>query len=72
MWDWPSRKLSAPRVDDGPAGEAGWNDVYSKMGRPEKPEEYGLEEKYKDIEGVDQAAMKDIAEKIRIIEEAVE
>lgn len=49
--------LKIPASED---DKDGWNAVYTKLGRPEKPDDYGIVEKYKDTPGVNVDGMKEI------------
>lgn len=49
--------LKIPAAED---DKDGWNAVYNKLGRPETPEGYGLEDKFKDVPGFSPEAMKEI------------
>jgi len=53
----PNAVLKIPSNDEDPA----WNDVYNKIGRPEKPDDYNMDA-LKDVPGVEEDKLKEIAE----------
>lgn len=53
----PTSVLKIPSSEE----DTAWNDVYTRLGRPEKPEDYNTEV-LKDIQGIDEAKVKEITE----------
>lgn len=53
----PNAVLKIPANEE----DAAWNDIYSKLGRPETPEEYDLDS-IKEVEGISEDNLKEIAE----------
>lgn len=54
-------KNAVLKLPNSPDDKDGWNNVYSKLGRPEKPEGYEVS-KFKEVAGVDEKSLGEIAQ----------
>lgn len=54
-------KNAVLKIPNSPEDKDGWNNIYSKLGRPEKADGYEID-KFKDVPGVDEKSLGEIAQ----------